>query len=567
MADADLRARDWEPVDPAEWSIRDDAARTAVREATSAVASLVRSTYGPRGMATLVETVDHQDEWERVVTRDANEILAAADRADMFNHPVAALFLDSVDALDRGLSDGRTTAVLFAAELLGRGVELVERGSDPTTVVTGYALAGRRATSALEDVTRQVSADDRTLLTDVARTALPGAFDRRTEFAELVATAVGELAARTDSPRHLDTDRIKVCCRSGVETRLLRGTVVRRWPRGLEAEDDSTYDFDWRPLSERRDVGVAVVDSELDPGATATPLGGDDMTGTGSAVSVNSVADYESYAAGRDAAVADVAARLRSLGVDVLVSQPRVEHELRRALASEGVTVVDKVETPESDVDAVARATGAEVVSYLRDLTPDRVGTAGRIAERTFGREEKWTVFDRCDGPALALVVGVHTDTNRKHLQRRLTDAVEVTARAAMDGVVVPGGGATPAALADRLRAYAPSVPAAEQMAVAAYADALSTLPYVLAENAGLDPVVARANLRAAHDAGEHAACIDVETGDIVDAWAAGLAEPQRIPLLAMEAGRTVCENLLTVDAVCFPGVEFERFVPGHEHD
>lgn len=555
----------WEPLDPAAWSIRDGEAREAVRDATAAVAALVRSTYGPAGMATLVETVDPQDEREVVVTRDAGEILAAADRADLFTHPVAALFLDCVDALDRGLSDGRTTAVLFAAELVDRGVDLVAEGLSPTTVVTGYSLAGRRAMSELEELTRDVSADDRGTLADVARTTMPD-LDRRDEFADLVAAAVGEFAARTDEPT-LDTDRIKVCCRTGVETGLRRGVVVRRWPRGLEARDESTYDFDWRPAPERRDVGVAVVDSELDPGATATPLDGDDMTGAGSAVTVGSTADYESYAAGREAAVADVAARLRSLGVDVLVSQPRVEHELRRALASEGVTVVDKVETPESDVDAVARATGADVVSYLRDLTPERVGTAGRVAERTFGREEKWTVFDRCDGPALTLVAGVATDSNRERVRRRLEDAVEVTARAVIDGAAVPGGGATPAALAAALRAYAPSVPAAEQLAVEAYAAALSELPYVLAENAGLDPLAARAALRRAHDAGESAACVDPRTGEAVDAWAAGVAEPQRVPLLAMETGRAVCENLLTVDAVCFPGVDFERFAPAHEHD
>ena len=556
-----------EPIDPAEWSIRDDAARAAVRDATSAVASLVRSTYGPEGMATLVETVDRQDEREFVVTQSADELLAAADRADMLIHPVAALFLDSVDALDRGLSDGRTTATLFAAELVRRGVDLVEEGSDPTTVVMGYALAGRRAMSALKEVTRPVMAENRERLADVARTTLPGDIDRRTEFADLVATAVGEFAARTDPASTFDTDRIKVCCRSSVETRLLRGTVVRRWPRGLEDEAESTYDFDWQPVSERRDVRVAVVDAELDPGQTAAPLDGDEMTGVGSAVTVGSVADYESYVAGQEAAVADVAARLRSLGVDVLVSQPRVEHELRRAFAKEGVVVVDKVETPESDVHTVARATGADVVSYLRDLTPDRVGTAGRLVEQSFGREEKWTIFDRCDGPAVTLIAGIHTDSARKRLQRRLDDAVEVTARAVVDGVVVPGGGATPAAVAKRLREYAPSVPTAEQLAIEAYAEALSTLPYVLAENAGLDPVAARSDLRAAHEAGEGAACIDPHTGSIVDAWTAGVAEPQRVPLLAMEAGRTVCENLLTVDAICFPNVDFERFSPAHEHD
>jgi len=54
---------------------------------------------------------------------------------------------------------------------------------------------------------------------------------------------------------------------------------------------------------------------------------------------------------------------------------------------------------------------------------------------------------------------------------------------------LAPGGGATYIALARRLRRFAETVPGREQLAIEAFADGLETVPRVLAENAGMDPI------------------------------------------------------------------------------
>jgi hypothetical protein len=92
--------------------MRDERARRYVVEATKGVASLVRSTLGPRGMEKLIQTIDPHDEPELVLTADGGEILAAIKRGEGFNHPVAALFVDCVDSMQRGLDDGTTTAMV-----------------------------------------------------------------------------------------------------------------------------------------------------------------------------------------------------------------------------------------------------------------------------------------------------------------------------------------------------------------------------------------------------------------------------------------------------------------------
>ncbi len=122
---------DVEGVDRSEWSLQDEEAREYVRRTTEQVASLVRSTIGPYGLEKLVETHDLQGEREAVLTGNAEEILAAVERGDGFNDPVAALFVDCVDSMQRSVGDGTGTAVLLANELIRGGLDLIEQGLHP----------------------------------------------------------------------------------------------------------------------------------------------------------------------------------------------------------------------------------------------------------------------------------------------------------------------------------------------------------------------------------------------------------------------------------------------------
>ncbi len=139
-----------EGVDRSEWTLQDEEAREYIRRTTNHVASLVRSTIGPYGLEKLVETHDLQGEPEAVLTGNAEEILAAVERGDGFNDPVAALFVDCVDSMQRSLGDGTGTAVLVADELIRRGLDLIEEGVHPSTVVVGYAIAAQRTGEVLD---------------------------------------------------------------------------------------------------------------------------------------------------------------------------------------------------------------------------------------------------------------------------------------------------------------------------------------------------------------------------------------------------------------------------------
>lgn len=550
--------------------ISGDEARAYTREATGAIASLVRSTFGPVALEKLIETEDPQGEPEVVVSGDGGEILDAIERGGAFTHPVAAMFVDYVDSMQRELDDGTTTAILLAAALVDEGVDLVEAGLHPGTVAVGYAAATNRTGNVLDELARPIAGTTESL-SAVARTAMTATLPVETTdtYATLVAEAVERLRDKGDG-EWLDADDVKVL--PADDDALVPGVVVRQKATGLEAVETEYVpdrEFDPEPAFDRpvEDVGVVVVDREIDPEETATPLGGDHIDDSG--VPLDSPEQVTQYRADVAAEVAEYATRLADLGVEVLVSQPEQDDSVSAVFEHHGVRVVDDVSTPVADVYRIARLTGASVVSDLTDVSDDDVGHVDAVTQRRVG-DERWTAFERAAGPCSTVLLNSGADTSDQQHARLVEDALTVTAMAVMDDQLLPGGCAPAAAVAADLRDYATTVGDREQLAVKAFADALERLPYVLAENAGHDPIDALAALRAAHvsaDADPASVGLDVETGSPTNAWEADMVEPRRVFSQAVETANSVAEHALTVDAVVFSGVDVDEHPPRTEHD
>lgn len=547
-----------------------DEARAYTREATGAIASLVRSTFGPVALEKVIETENPQGEPEIVLSGDGNEILDAIERGGGFVHPVAAMFVDHVDSMQRELDDGTTAAILLAEALIDEGVDLVDSGVHPGTVAIGYAAATNRAGQVLDELARPVP-DATESLAEVASTAMTATLPGETadSYARLVAEAVERLRDGSDGD-WLDADDVKVL--SADTDALVPGVVVRQKATGLEAiepERGPNPEFDPEPAFDApiEDAGVAVVDREIDPEETATPLGGDHIDDSG--VPLDSPRQVAQYRSDVEAELVERADRLAEMGVDVLVSQPEQSDSVHAAFEQCGVRVLDDVSTPLSDVYRIARLANATVASDLADLSADDVGRVDSVTQRRVG-DERWTTFKRADGPCSTLFLDSGADTSDHRHERLVEDALTVTSMAVMDDQLLPGACAPAAAVADDLRTYARTLGDREQLAVESFADSLERLPYALAENAGHDPVDALTALRAAHANADEAPAplgLDIETGTPTNAWDAGVVTPRRVFSQAVETANAVAEHLLTVDAVLFSNVDWDEHPPRTEHD
>ena len=98
-----------------------------------AVANIVKSSLGPVGLdKMLVDKVG-----DVTITNDGATILQRLE----VEHPAAKVLVQLADLQDKEVGDGTTSVVIFAAELLKNGLELIRLSVHPTLIMSGYRLA------------------------------------------------------------------------------------------------------------------------------------------------------------------------------------------------------------------------------------------------------------------------------------------------------------------------------------------------------------------------------------------------------------------------------------------
>ncbi|MEK6849771.1 MAG: TCP-1/cpn60 chaperonin family protein, partial [Nanoarchaeota archaeon] len=239
-------------------------------------------------------------------------------------------------------------------------------------------------------------------------------------------------------------------------------------------------------------------------------------------------------------------------GANVLFCQKGIDDTAQHFLAKKGIYAARRVK--KSDMEALARATGASIVSNLDDLTPKELGHSGKVEEIKMGDDEL-TYVTGCKNPkSVTILVRGGTMHIVDEVRRAMTDAIGDVAAAIKVGKVVAGAGAPEMEVAKELRKFADSLSGREQLAVLAFAEALEVIPRTLAENAGMDPIDIITELKAAHDKKQIWAGVDVNAGKVMDAWKAGVLEPLKIKTQAISSASEVAQMILRIDDVISGG-------------
>ena len=508
----------------------EDSQRTQGKDAQSmnitagkAVAESVRTTLGPKGMDKML--VDSTG--DVVVTNDGVTILKEMD----IDHPAANMIVEVSETQEDEVGDGTTTAVVIAGELLDQAEDLIDSDIHPTTLAQGYRQAAERAKEVLEDTAIDVGADDRDTLVKIASTAMTGkgAESAKDQLAELVVDAV--LSVR--DAEGVDTDNVsveKVVGGSIDNSELVEGVIVDK----ERVNEEMPYAVE--------DANVALLDAALEVKETEIDA----------EVNVTDPSQLEQFIEQEEAQLKSMVDNLVDAGTDVVFVGKGIDDMAQHYLAQEDIIAVRRAK--DSDLAALARATGASIVSNVEDITADHVGFAGSVGQKDIGGDERIFVEDVEDAKSVTLVLRGGTEHVVDEVARAVEDSLGVVRVTLEDGQVLPGGGAPETELALELRDFADSVGGREQLAVEAFAEALDVIPRTLAENAGLDPIDSLVDLRARHDGGEFGAGLDAYTGEVIDMEEEGVVEPLRVKTQAIESATEAAVMILRIDDVIAAG-------------
>ncbi|QOR94555.1 TCP-1/cpn60 chaperonin family protein [Thermosphaera chiliense] len=498
-----------------------DALRTNIM-AARAVAEMVKTTFGPKGMdKMLVDALG-----DVTITNDGATIL---DKAEI-QHPAAKMLVQVAKSQDSEVGDGTKRAVVFSGELLKNAEELLAKNIHPTLIIAGYRRAMEEALNLLYQLSEPISIDDEESLKKIAKTSLTSkaVHDAREYFAEMAVKAVKQIVELRGDKYYVDLDNIQIIKKYGGA--LLDSMLVY----GIVLDKEVVHPGMPRRVSEAK---IALLDAPLEI----------EKPEIDAEIRINDPSQLKAFLQQEEEILMKLVDKIVEIGANVVITQKGIDEVAQHFLAKKGILAVRRVKR--SDLEKLERATGGRIVSNIDDLKPEDLGYAKLVEERKIG-EDKMVFVEGCKNPrAVSIVIRGGLERLVDEAERSMRDALSAVADAIKDGRIVPGGGAIEIELAKHIRKLATKVGGKEQLAIEAFAKALEGLVVTLIENAGLDPVDMIMKLRAAHekDDGKYIG-VNVFTGDIDDMYKNGVIEPVSVVANAIKAGTEASTIILRID-------------------
>jgi archaeal chaperonin len=218
-------------------------------------------------------------------------------------------------------------------------------------------------------------------------------------------------------------------------------------------------------------------------------------------------------------------------------------------LSKEEILAVRRIK--ESDMTKLSKATGARMITNIDELSSTDLGSADLVEERKV-ETDKWVFIEGCKNPkALSILVRGGSQKIVDEAERSVHDAIMNIKDVVEYPYIVVGGGASEIAVSQKIREWSGSLSGCEQLAAEKFADALESIPLVLAENAGMDIIDAQVQLRAkSGSTGKVRYGVDVLEGKVADVASKNIYEPLLVKEQIIKSATEAASMILRIDNV-----------------
>ncbi len=489
-----------------------------------AVASIVRTTLGPKGMDKMLVS----ELGDLIITNDGATILEEMN----VEHPVAKILVNVAKTQDKEVGDGTTTAVILSGDLLRNAGALLDQGVPPAAIIKGYEMAQEKAKTLLRAIASPITVDDDAKLQEIASVSAGskniGSDQTKKYLTKLAIQAVKQVAMKEGNQVRIDRDFIKIEKKEGGsmdDTQFINGVLI-----------DKEVAHPGMPKT-LKNAAIAILDVALEI----------EKTEVDAKIEITSPDQMQAFLAQEEKMLKEMADKIVASKANAIFVQKGIDDVAQHYLSKAGIMAVRRVK--KSDIEKISRATGAKLITSLDDLTQSDLGFAGLVEERKVGGEQMVFV-EKCKDPkSVTILVRAGTKQAADEVERALTDVMGSLSSVIEDGKYITGGGSTEIEIALKLRDYATDVGGREQLAIQAFADALEVVPKTLAESAGMDPIDTLVQLRSKHK-GKDAKVygVDVYKNAISDMDKLGVIEPLKVKSQAMSSAVEAAASILRID-------------------
>lgn len=500
-----------------------------------AVANAVRSTLGPKGMDKMI--VDEMG--DVTISNDGATIL----KEMAIDHPVGKMLVNLAKTQDQEVGDGTTTAVVIAGTLLEEAESLLDNGIHPSNIINGYKIAGDKAIEFYKNISTKINPEKREDLYNIAYTSITGkAAESCMKLAELTVDALMEISETIDKKTVVDIDNIKVEKKEGASleaSELIKGIVL----------DKERVNANMPTLV--KNAKVALLDCALEIKGPETDA----------KIQITDPTQMQEFIDQEEKMIRDKINIIKKSGATVVFCQKGIDDLAQHFLGKEEILAARRVK--KSDIEKLAKATGATIVSRLKDLSASDLGVANIVEEKKIAGESMIFVRECKNPKAVTILIRGGAQQVIDEAERAVNDAIGAVSSTMKSGKIVIGGGACEAEVAMQLREFAKEVGGREQLAIEGFANALESIPKTLAETAGMNPLDAIVSLRNKHKKEGKDFGVNVNAGTIDDMKKEKVFEPLLVKTQAISSASELVQMILRIDDVIAGSSKGRGGMPG----
>ena len=451
---------------------------------------------------------------------------------------ISLVFSDRPAQKDAEVGDGTTSVVLLAVEILKQMKPFVEEGVHPQIIMRNIRLAAGIAVKKVRDLAVTFDVDTpegEAMLLKTCSTALNSKLiaSHQDLFAPMIVDAVRSLAAH--GPDGLDD------LKGMIGIKKIPGGDVRSsfLVKGVAFKKTFSYAGFEQMTKKFTNPKILLLNVELE-------LKNEKENAE---VRIDDPDMYQSIVDAEWQVIYDKLDSCVNCGANIVLSRLPIGDLATQYFADRGLFCAGRVE--DGDMKRVAKATGATVQTSTNGIYDGVLGTCADFEETRVG-DERFNIFTGCPSSLTStMVLRGGSEQFIAESERSIHDAMMVVKRSLTSRSVVAGGGAVELEVARHLRQHALGIDGKGQLIVTAFARALEIVPRQLCDNAGFDSNDILSALRKKHaqdDADGRWYGVDIERGDIIDAFAAGIWEPADNKSYSLASAAEAAGVILSID-------------------
>ena len=508
-------------------------ARTRMEKGVDVLANTVKITLGPKGRNVVLD----KGYGSPLITNDGVTIAKEIELEDNFMNMGAKVVSEVANKTNDIAGDGTTTATVLAQSMIHKGIEYVNKGSNPVFLREGIERAGKAVADYLLAHTKLIETSK-----DIASVATISSSNK--EIGEEIAKAM-DLVGRNgvitvDESKGFDTE-LEVVKGLQYDKGYISPYMVTDRDKMIAELENAYILVTDQKLTNIQDV-LPVLQGVVDEHKPLLIIADDVDNDVTSTLIVNKLRGTFNVVATKAPEFGDNQKNILE-DIAILTGAKFYSKDLNMELKN--ITI--------EDLGKAKKVTITKDNTTIIDGAGDKEAVESRIKELNAQADNSKSDFDKkkyheraakLSGGVAIIKVGATTESELKEKKLRIEDALNATKAAVSEGIVVGGG----AALMDAYKSLKDTLKDRNQdieRGMKVVLDSLSAPLYQIAENAGYngDAIVEKQRHQKVHVG------FDAKEGKWVNMFEAGIVDPTKVARSAVLNASSISALFITTEA------------------